>query len=243
MQGMNESEKTNAGLISTQNISYYDEIAAGYEGILNEDPTNDFIRAKFKARFKAFIKSGTVMDFGGGTGLDLGWLVQEKYHIIFCEPSAGMRKIAMERSKIEFPGAPIQFLNESQTDFRNWNGGFPFEQKLNGVLANFAVINCIPDIDLLFEKLAAAVAPGGIVLALVLEAGITKRFRSNLKGTIRSFFYGDPVSFFIKHKDKRQQVYLHSYGQIRKSAGNYFEQKLPERLAGSGFSLIHLIRK
>ncbi len=243
MQGMNEIEKIDPGLISSQNKSYYDEIAAGYDGILNEDPSNESVRAKVTARFKAIVKTGTVMDFGGGTGRDLNWLVEEKYRIIFCEPSAGMRKIAVERSQIEFPQAPIRFLDESQTDFRNWDAGFPFEQKLNGVLANFAVINCIPDIELLFEKLAVVVAPGGIILALVLEAGLTKKLRSNLKGSIRSLFYGDPVSFHIDYNGKRQRVYLHSHKAIQKSAGTYFEIKHPERLNGSGFSLIHLIRK
>ena len=48
------------------------------------------------------------------------------------------------------------FWMRYQTDFRNWNAGFPFDQKVNAVLANFAVINCIPDIELLFEKLALA---------------------------------------------------------------------------------------
>jgi SAM-dependent methyltransferase len=240
---MNESEKTHPDLISTQNKSYYDEIAAGYDGILNEDPSNYVIRANVTARFKALVKRGTMMDFGGGTGRDLDWLVQEKYRIIFCEPSAGMRKIAMARSKIEFPEALIRFLDESETDFRKWNAGFPFEQKLDGVLANFAVINCIPDIELLFEKLAGAVTPGGIVLALVLEASLIKRLQSNLKGTIRSFFYRDPVSFFITYTGKRQQVYLHSHKEIQKAVGIYFELKHRERMTGSGFSLIHLVRK
>ena len=40
--------------------------------------------------------------------------------------------------------------------------------------------------------------PGGIVLALVLDNGLAKRLRSNLKGTIRSFFSGDPVSIIYR---------------------------------------------
>src|ERR1700676_5350087 len=171
---MSGSKKMNNVQISRQNISYYNEIAADYDAILNKDSSNTIIRNKVAAKFISLVNGGSVLDFGGGTGQDLGWLLQNDYKIIFCEPSAAMRQIAIEWSKGEFPDAGISFFDDNKSDFRSWNAKFPFDQKVNAVLANFAVINCIPDIEFLFEKLALAMDPGGIVIALILDIGLVK---------------------------------------------------------------------
>jgi SAM-dependent methyltransferase len=230
-------------LINRQNISYYDAIAAEYDAILEKEETNSIVRAKVAAWFKSSVKSGYVLDFGGGTGQDLGWLLAHPYQVIFCEPSASMRRIAVERGKYEFPDIPVSFLDDSQTDFRNWSAGFPFMQKVYGVLANFAVLNCIPDLELFFEKMAIVTLPGGMVIALLLDNSLIKRLRSNLKGTLRSFFSGEPVHFEIEYKGERQLVYIHSVRAIRRSLAGKFELKHVEQLSGFGFCLIQLIRK
>jgi SAM-dependent methyltransferase len=229
--------------ISKQNISYYDEIAEDYDAILNKDAANAIIRSRVSDRFNSLVKSGTVLDFGGGTGQDLGWMLRYGYHVIFCEPSAAMREIAVERTEYELPSAVISFLEDHETDFRTWNSLFPFEQKVNAVLANFAVINCIPDITTLFEKLALVIEPGGIVFVLMLDYTIVRKLRSNLKGTIRSFFSGNTLSFEIDYSGERQQVYLHSDRAIRRAVAHTFEYDRPELFRRFGYRLIHLVRK
>ncbi|MDP9041293.1 MAG: hypothetical protein M3N30_04880, partial [Bacteroidota bacterium] len=54
--------------IGRQNIAYYDGIAADYDAILDRDSSNAIIRAKVADTFSSLVKSGTVLDFGGGTG-------------------------------------------------------------------------------------------------------------------------------------------------------------------------------
>jgi SAM-dependent methyltransferase len=229
--------------ISKRNISYYDEIADDYDAILSKDTSNAMIRTWVCDRFISLVKSGTVLDFGGGTGQDLAWLLRYGYRIIFCEPSSAMRDIAMERSEYELPVEVISFLDDFKTDFRTWTSQFPFEQKVNAVLANFAVINCIPDINTLFEKLALLVEPGGIVFALMLDYNIIKKLRSNLKGTIQSFFSGNTLSFEINYNGERQQVYLHSGKAIKRAVAHEFEYNDPELFRRFGYRLIHLVRK
>jgi SAM-dependent methyltransferase len=240
---MARSKKMNDGQISKQNISYYDEIAANYDAIMNKDAANKIVRDKVAAKFTSLVNGGTIIDFGGGTGQDFGWLLQRDYHITFCEPSAAMRQIAIKRSKTEFSGTGISFLDDDESDFRNWNEIFPFEQKVRAVLANFAVINCIPDIELLFEKLALAIEPGGTVIALMLDNSFMRRMKSGPKNAIKSFFSGNPVSILIGYNDERQLVYIHSTKAIRKAVENSFEFMRLERLHGFGFCLIHLVRK
>ncbi|HXB31451.1 MAG TPA: class I SAM-dependent methyltransferase [Puia sp.] len=240
---MTESERERNVQISRQNISYYDKIAEKYDAILNDDVNNKIIRETVADRFSSLVKNGWVLDFGGGTGRDLSWLINHQYQILFCEPSVGMREIAINRISNEFPGAKITFFDDDKSDFRNWNDIFPFERKVDAVIANFAVINCIPDIQLLFDKLALSLKPGGTVLALLLDNSFLKRLRSNLKGTIKSFFTGNPVSIFINYNDRQQLVYIHTTMKIRKAMKNKFDFIHIERLKQFGFCLIHLRRK
>jgi SAM-dependent methyltransferase len=239
---MGGREKMNEVLVSGQNISYYNAIAGSYDAILSNDAANQVVRTKVAAYFTKLVKGGHVLDFGGGTGQDLGWLLHHHYHILFCEPSYAMRQIALERSMKEFPAADILFMDDQNTDFRNWDDNYPFEKKMDAVLANFAVINCIPDISLLFEKMAKTLNPGGTVLMLMLDNSLKKRLRTNMKGTVRSWFTGNPVDFFVDYNGNRQLVYIHSVKEIKKALADKFEFKNFERLEGFGYCLIHLTR-
>ncbi len=229
--------------ISRLNISYYDEIAEEYDAILNEDSANRTIREIVAEKLISLVKGGCILDFGGGTGMDLGWLIQHQYHIVFCEPSDSMREIAINRVKNKFPDAFVFFLDSNKSDFRNWNATIPFQSELDAVIANFAVINCIPDIPLLFEKLAQSVKSGGIVLALMLDNSLTKRLKSNMKETIFSYLTGKTMRIFVDYKHKRQQVFIYKSSEIRNAIKNKFDLISIERLRQFGFCLIHLRRK
>lgn len=237
------SNKQQGKQVSSKNISYYDEIAVNYDAILDKDEDNNAIRLKVTAYFAAHVNTGTVLDFGGGTGKDIEWMVNKGYNIVFCEPSAAMRQIAIEKSKKEFPGAAIDFFRDEHTDFRNWQATIPFKEKVDAVLANFAVMNCIPDIDLFFEKAALAAKPGAEIIMLLLDYGFAKKLQANLKGTLLSLLSGNTVSFNINYNGQQQTVYTHSVKAIKKAmAGNYIFQH-SEIIPGSEFCLIHLTRK
>src|ERR1017187_5336548 len=108
---MTEREKEQDVQINKRNISYYDEIAENYDAILNNDGANKIIRDIVAVKFSSLVKKGGyVLDFGGGTGGDLDWLIRQHYHVIFCEPSTAMRKIAVNRVKKEFHEAIISFF-------------------------------------------------------------------------------------------------------------------------------------
>src|SRR6516162_5484852 len=55
--------------LAGQNISYYNEIAANYDNILARENANKLVRRNVAERFMEKIGKGTIMDFGGGTGL------------------------------------------------------------------------------------------------------------------------------------------------------------------------------
>ena len=230
-------------MIRSQNITYYDKIAASYDAILNDHAKNDFIRSKVAKKLSALLQTGTVLDFGGGTGQDLNWLVKNDYNIIFCEPSPAMRKIAIEKKQLQFQNAEILFLENDTTDFSIWHQSLPFEEKVDAVLANFAVLNCILNVELLFANLALVTAPNANIVLLLLDYSYKQKIHLNFFDAVSSFLSKKTMEIKIPFDNSEQLVYLHSLKSIKNAAADYFEFKSAERLHEYGFSLIHLIKK
>ncbi len=233
-------QKTPLAIIE-QNISYYDDIAVEYNSMVNKN-SDMAVRQKVADKFSSIIRYSTVLDFGGGTGLDLRWLTDTSNKVFFCEPSNAMREIAVATSR-NLINQNIIFLDEIATDFRQWNKQLPFTEKVDAVLANFAVINCIPIIELLFRNLALLIKPGGNVIAVVLSKASNKKFTSNLRQILRSLIFNKPISIDIQHQNHQQTVYIYSINEIIRAAKKDFIFCSSERLPDSDFTLIHLIRK
>jgi SAM-dependent methyltransferase len=162
-------------LIYKQIISFYDEIADHYDNLMDQEIGNRITRQKVADKFCNLIHSGEILDFGGGTGLDLEWLTHKGYRIIFSEPSGKMREKAFELNKNTLHNPDLVILDSNKTDFTKWHRELPFLQKVDAILANFAAINCIPDIELLFRNLALVLKPGGQLLALILHEKFKKK--------------------------------------------------------------------
>jgi SAM-dependent methyltransferase len=229
----------------TQNISYYNEIANSYDAILDKELSNEAIRRRVGDRFREVVPTGTVLDFGGGTGRDLEWLMVHGYQVIFCEPSAGMREQAIRQwPQPSFPqsgqeGKPpqgiVRFLSGDETDFTRWQKDLPVLVPVDGILANFAVINCIPDIGLLFNNLAGVLKPGGHLIALILRPKWTQ--------VLRTLVSRQPVTLRVRYKEHEQTVFIHTRKSINEAAAPYFNFSRYGSLRGSVFSLIELTRK
>src|SRR6218665_3714320 len=143
---------------------FYDTIAQDYDKYL-QVADDQKVREAVTKIMTSKIPQSVILDFGGGTGLDLEWL-SKRYTVYFLEPSAGMRAVAKER-RIERANA-ISFVEE-HLDFTEWTESV-LPVQVDGILANFAVLNCIENIPLLFNKLALLTKPGSFLFATVLDA-------------------------------------------------------------------------
>jgi len=222
------------------NIEFYNEIAIKYDAILDQEARNEIIRKRVQEKFTETVKRGPVLDFGGGTGRDLKWLTRNHYQVIFCEPSDGMRKKAIDQYK-NMPSAQVIFLEKDQTDFTNWHTRLPYAIPAEGILSDFAVINCIADISLLFKNLSLMIKPGGHLIALMLNNQYRKPWYRSVYESVRSFFSGMPVVVNVQYNDYRQIVYVYSLQNIKKAAAAYFDMQSRENLFE--FTLFDLIRK
>ncbi len=229
--------------VMEQNIGYYDEIAARYDETLDKNDTNALIRDKVAAMFVNTVPSGTVLDFGGGTGKDLPWLIKKDYGVIFCEPSAGMREKAISLNKNILHSNKIVFLDTAAADFTQWDQQLPFPQKVDAILANFSVLNSIPGIEKVFESLSRVIQPGAHFFSLVLKASWKKRWRANRRGTLQAVFTGATVTADILHNKHKQRVYLYTISQLKKAAAPYFHFHSREVFKENDFVLIHFTRK
>ncbi|MDB4904283.1 MAG: class SAM-dependent methyltransferase [Mucilaginibacter sp.] len=220
-----------------KNIAFYNEIAANYDAILDQESSNEVVRKRVKEKFISTVKAGRVLDFGGGTGRDLNWLLDNQYKIIFCEPSKQMRQKAIDEHK----NNNITFLENDKVDFTNWHIDPPFAIKADAILSNFAVINCIDDIELLFNNLAQIIKPGGHFIALMLNDKYKKNWRGKLREFVRSLVSPKSVVMNIKYKEHEQTVYVYSPKKIKNASAVYFDMRSQEALFQ--FTLFHLIRK
>jgi SAM-dependent methyltransferase len=228
--------------MAQQGVGFYNQVAVHYNHMLEQDESNKMIREKVASRFVDSVKSGRVLDFGGGTGLDLDWLSRANYSILFCEPSNGMRRQARHHNNDNIHYDDIVFLDDTRVDFSKWNAELPFINPVDGILANFAVFNCIRDIELLLRSLSLVIKPGGHLWAIMLKKDYSKQLKSHFSRTISSMFSRSPLQFKVHFNEHQHTVYLHSIDSIKRASSQFFEWHNPEDIGSSNFSLIHLVK-
>jgi ubiquinone/menaquinone biosynthesis C-methylase UbiE len=226
--------------ITEENISFYDHIAEQYDQLLQADPRNKQVREKMQRIFIAAVKNGPVLDFGGGTGLDLGWLSKAFTEIYFCEPSAGMRNKSINKYGQD---DHIHFLTEGQTNFIDWEMSKPFPAKLNAILCNFAVLNCIEDIESLFGTFSSVLATDGQVFAILVDMNFSKQFRRSPFQAIQSMVLKKAFRFQLSGTGKTQTVTAHTRAALKKAYSPFFNCAALETWPGTGFMFLHLIKK
>jgi SAM-dependent methyltransferase len=231
----------NESAIIHQNISYYNEIAEQYDQIMDADRGNEQVRQKLKEKLRSLLVAGWVIDFGGGTGLDLEWLSEAGYKIYFCEPSEAMRERAKALYSFEKLQRNIIFLEKEKADFTKWGPMPPFAGKADALIANFGVVNYIPDLKWLFQNLATVLQSGAPMLLVTLNIPFRKRLKWHRRNAFWSLLSGKTFVMYIDHNQERQTVFVHSTNKIRKAAERFFHFRESEPL--EGFSLLHLTRK
>ncbi|HLY70907.1 MAG TPA: methyltransferase domain-containing protein [Puia sp.] len=218
--------------------SFYDFIARDYNGQMTK--SDDEVRKRVMNIFSSMVPGGLALDFGGGTGLDLPWLVN-KYVVYFLEPSTAMRSIA--KDSLAQTGNNPKIVEEN-TDFHEWSAGhLPFTQKMNGILANFAVLNCIQDIACLFEKLQLLCAQNAMVVATVLDTSFLRAVDLySLKAAVKILLH-IPVRTENNYREMQQDVFLHTRFQYRTAAKKYFNVISYSAIKSSHFAVLILSKK
>jgi 2-polyprenyl-3-methyl-5-hydroxy-6-metoxy-1,4-benzoquinol methylase len=224
-------------------IEYYDNISLKYDDTLNSNQINTKIREEVKQYFLKNVKGKYVLDFGGGTGKDVEWLTKNGFTVYFCEPARRMRELAIKIFHKSGLSGEVIFLNDENSVYQNWiSNDHPFEHKVNGILANFAVLNSIKRIEILSEKLALITHPGAHLIVSVLAVRLNKIFSRDFLVIFKLYLTGNGLATIVKDEDHQMIVYMHTKKKLVKSLNKNFDYVESLPVSGSTFKLFHFRR-
>ncbi|WP_266171458.1 class I SAM-dependent methyltransferase [Dyella subtropica] len=177
------------------------------------------VRDRFQKMALDLLPDGAdVLDFGAGTGIDAKAYAANGHVTFVYEPSEAMREYMAQYCRDEIARETIITVAS------------PLTRKVQGVTANFAVLNHFADHTSLFEDLSRVVAQGGFVLASMLNPfylGDARYgwWRANAINLMRSGHYASP---------SESRVHRFAPRVVARAASPHFRL---ERLTPRGFGL------
>jgi len=217
---------------------FYNEIATNYDEFLSMEK-DKIVRDEVKAYFCEQVNKGSMLDFGGGTGLDLMWLVEAEYQVYFCEPAEKMREKAIELSQNWSEEKRPIFLENPLHNFQNWDkGNLPFKD-LNAILMNFGVINYIENLESLFDLFAQVTNKEADLIINLLSIRPQKKYSKLLKNVLKAFVKRENVKTGSSFNNMQHETTLYSPKEIEKAAKKF--KLVTKKSLGhqSDFTLLH----
>jgi SAM-dependent methyltransferase len=216
--------------------AFYDAVATEYNSHMTDNDRK--ARAIISKAFVAQVKSGNVLDFGGGTGLDLPWLAANKhYHVFFLETSAGMRAVAKQNMQST---GNIRFM-EDYIDFNDWTAAnLPFPEKMDGILANFAVLNSIQNLDAFFENISMICNHGCRLFLTVLDSRLPAVFKRYPLKTSLKYITQKKLAITNNYNDVKHTTYIHALSALKAASKNQFNYISYSPVPFSNFALLIL---
>jgi SAM-dependent methyltransferase len=151
----------------SQNAAFHDHVAAQYDHHLLLDPHNALARNAFHDLVARYLPSdGTLLDFGCGTGLDAQHYAGRGYRVLAYDNSPGMMAQLEQRCPAEIASGQIQTCSVAFPSFPALLPRWPAPQ---AIVANFAVLNSIRDLEPLFGHFTELLAPRGWLIVSVLN--------------------------------------------------------------------------
>lgn len=223
------------------NLSFYDSIASDYNSLLTE--TDAKFRKIVEKIFTENILKGPVLDFGGGTGLDLPWLINSYCQIFFIEPSSRMRMIA-KKAMEGLDGSDRVIVVEKGTNFESWSKEtLPFTEEIKGILLNFAVLNCISNIHLFFERMALVTTPGSHIVVTIIDSRFSNIIKCYSAFAAVKMLVQGKLKVLNRHKEVYHETYVHSVKSIKTAASRHFLFKNSQQMEAGGFVVLIFVKR
>lgn len=230
---------TNSHTISP--VDFYNEVATSYN--TRQTASDRIIREKVSKLFMQQVTQGNVLDLGGGTGLDMPWLMQAGYHVYFLEPSVNMRLVAKQTRVYPENNERITFI-EALTDFCQWTPeNLPFCEKMNGVLLNFAVLNSIKDLHLFFEKIRMICNGGCYLIITMIDARPGTILKKHGLFHFAKQLIEGKSAFDVHFNDIAHKTFIYSLSYLRNCSHQYFTYVASQSHGLSGFIIVILSAK
>ncbi|SFS18380.1 Methyltransferase domain-containing protein [Dyella sp. OK004] len=157
-----------------------------YHKFILNSPRDQAVRDRFQKIALELLPAGTdMLDFGAGTGIDAKAYAASGHVTFVYEPSEAMRGYLAQYCRDEIDRGTVVTVTS------------PLACKVQGVTANFAVLNYFADHSSLFEELSRVIHHGGFFLASMLNPyylGDARYhwWRANVMKLMRSGHYAVP---------------------------------------------------
>jgi SAM-dependent methyltransferase len=179
-------------------------------------------RAVRRALLDAFPIGAHVLEMGGGTGEDAGWLTERGRRVLLTDASPSMVRIAARKlagtgsSAIAAPAEEMERIAEERT-----SAGEPL---LDGAFSNFAGLNCVGDLAPVARGLARMLGPGAPVLLVLfgpLPPGevVTEVLRGRPRSAVRRLARGDVAA---RLGGREFTVRYHRPGDVARALSPWF---------------------
>ena len=213
-------------IIIKQNITeFHNEIAPGYDGMVNTSIPANAIRDYFQKRILAGISKGEqLLEIGCGTGTDAVFLAKNGIKITATDISENMLKITESKAK---ESKLSDLINTEMLDGDNLASfkGRTFD----GLISNLNAVNYIKDIKSFSGNAAHVLVPGAKVFLIMLNKICLWEILYNIVKL-------KPVTALGKltdrKKDYKTEMHLYFPRKIKKIFSQYF---YVNKITGFGF--------
>jgi 2-polyprenyl-3-methyl-5-hydroxy-6-metoxy-1,4-benzoquinol methylase len=169
--------------VTLQNRSSFDATAMEYDAHFTQHCLGRWLREAVHRHVAALVQPDSqVLELGCGTGEDAVWLAQRGAWVTATDASSAMLEITAHKAAAAGVADRISTAQLDLSNVGDWisriadpdalasNPQYPIPNtQYDAVLANFGVLNCLPDRRALAAALAQWVKPGGHVALVVMS--------------------------------------------------------------------------
>jgi SAM-dependent methyltransferase len=203
------------GIHGEMTTRFYDAVAADYDALVGQADGVE-LRLAFCERVASIAgPGGLILDFGCGTGIDAAWYAARGHRVVAYDISSGMVDVLRARCRNEIESGQVILAVDSLDAL-----ALALEAcgRVAAIAANFAVLNHVRDLKPLLQQLGSHLAPGGALVANVLNPFYRHDMRRAWwwRSAWRSRGAG-PIQ-----QDGKVTCYKHFVGAMRKATEPHF---------------------
>jgi len=149
----------------------------------------------------------------------------------------------VEAKNNTMPHSDLIFI-EDNTDYTMWSEkNLPIPEKADGVLANFAVLNCISSIESFFEKISLIIGKHGCLVITIIDPRLGAMVKNYSLIAVARLFISGRLRILNQYHGVYHSTFIHSVNSLKRASVKYFNLNSYVPLKESSFTVLIFERK